>query len=717
MIIYSEMAKSVIAMAEEFSKDEGFIRTSHLLAAIATAPSNIAKTVLNNNGVFYEEIKKKIDLDISLSISGDSVRTKSFEKVVANGCEFLNAFENDSLTTAHLLLGIIKESECEGAVILASCCDSVLKIADELSLILNFNLSADNDEGGKKYLLKFTKNLSKQNENNNLVGRDSEISRILGILRRKTKSNPCLIGEPGVGKTAIVEALAYKIKDDSELRNCKILSLNTAALLAGTKYRGDFEERINGIIDDLKSSQNTILFVDEIHNLRGAGSAEGAIDAANLLKEVLSRNEVKVIGATTIAEYKKIEQDPAFERRFQPVYVDEPTVFDAVVMLRNIKPQFEEHHRIKIDDELLNTIVKLSKIYIYARFLPDVAIDLLDEAAATSKNRGGGSLSEEDVLRALSSMSKVPIEKIRTGELSDYKEMKERIKSKIIGQDTAVDAVVDAMMINSAGIKNENRPLAVFFFSGSSGTGKTYLANLFAEELFFENSLIRLDMSNYSEAHSTSALIGSPPGYVGYGEGGKLTDAVKNKPFSVVLFDEIEKANESIYNLLLQIMDYGQTADSTGRMISFKNTVIIFTSNIKAKGTKRQLGFLEGGESPQTGALSDRFSLEFLNRVDKIVFFNDLQIEDIKKIVVNNFEELKSRLSERKIDLLYTDEEVLNIAKKNCDSRFGARAVGRYFKEEIETKIANALISQKDISTIEVRFEDDDIVTAIKYLG
>ncbi len=717
MIIYSETAQKVIERAKELSQNEGFVRTSHLLAAIAEVPDNIARKVLLNNSVNYSDIKKKIDVDMKKTSATDNIRTKSFEKVLANGCEFLNAFENDSLTTAHLLLGIIKESECEGAIILAACCENVLKIADELSLILNFNLSASSEEGSWKYLSKFTKNLSKQNDNNNLVGRDFEIERIQNILRRKTKSNPCLIGEPGVGKTAIVESLAYKIKTDNELRNYKILSLNTAALLAGTKYRGDFEERINGIINDLKSTKDTILFVDEIHNLRGAGSAEGAIDAANLLKEVLSRNEIKVIGATTISEYKKIEQDPAFERRFQPVYVNEPTIDDAYSMLLNIKEQFERHHNITIEDDLLKSIVKLSKMYIYARFLPDVAIDLLDEAAATSKQRGGGKLSEQDVLKALSSMSKVPIEKIRTGNLSDYKSIKERIKSKIIGQDVAVDAVVDSMMINSAGIKNKDKPLAVFFFAGSSGTGKTYLASLLAEELFFENSLIRLDMSNYSEAHSTSALIGSPPGYVGYGEGGKLTDAVKNKPFSIVLFDEIEKANDSVYNLLLQIMDYGQTTDSTGRMVSFRNTIIIFTSNITSKNSKRQLGFLEDEKLSSTAALSEKFSLEFLNRVDKIISFNDLLLSDIEKIVGNRFEELKERLYERGIELLYTFEEIADIAKKTFDNRFGARAVDRYFKEEVETKIANTLLSRDDISTIEIRFKDNDIVTVVKYKG
>ncbi len=717
MIIYSEMAKQAIAKAKEFSAGEGFIRTSHLLAAIAFIPDNIAKKVLNNNSVYYENIKKKIDANINESEGGDSIRTKSFEKVLANGCEFLAAFENDSLTTAHLLLGIIKESGCEGAIILSSCHDNLLKIADELSLILNFNLSQNSDDGGKKYLQKYTRNLSKQNENNNLAGRDFEIERILNILRRKTKSNPCLIGEPGVGKTAIVESLAYKIKSDDELRAFKILSLNTAALLAGTKYRGDFEERINGIISDLKSSKNTILFVDEIHNLRGAGGAEGAIDAANLLKEVLSRNEIKVIGATTIAEYKKIEQDPAFERRFQPVYVEEPTISDAYIMLKNIKEQFEQHHKIAIDDELLWSVVKLSKMYIYARFLPDVAIDLLDEAAATSKQRGGGSLLEEDILRALSSMSKVPIDKIRTGNIKDYKQIKERIKSKLIGQDAAVDAVVDSMMINSAAIKDKNRPLAVFFFQGSSGTGKTYLASLLAEELFFENSLIRLDMSNYSEAHSTSALIGSPPGYVGYGEGGKLTDAVKNKPFSIVLFDEIEKANNSIYNLLLQIMDYGQTADSTGRVVSFRNTILIFTSNINSKNARRSLGFLEDNEPTATEALTDYFSFEFLNRIDKIVPFNELSVENLERIVCNSFDELKERLRNREIDLLYTSEEIEHIANKIYDNRFGARAVDRYFKDEIETKIANTLLSRDDVSTIEIRYKDESIVTVIKYKG
>ena len=626
-----------------------------------------------------------------------------------------------------------------------------------------------------------------------VIGRKNEIQRVIQILSRRTKNNPCLIGEPGVGKTAVVEGLAEKIVagDVPELlKNKRVVSIDIASMIAGAKYRGDFEERIKKALKEVKKAGDVILFIDEIHTIVGAGSAEGAVDAANILKPLLARGEIQLIGATTLKEYRKyIEKDAALERRFSPVTVNEPTEDETVQILYGLRDKYEAHHNVKITNEAINAAVELSSRYINDRYLPDKAIDLIDEAASkvrmssytepdsfkdmkdeiekldkekeeairvqdfekaakirdkenakkkeledskknweTKKSKEVPTLKEEDIANVISSWTGIPVTKVSESENEKLKNLEENLHKRVIGQDEAVSAVAKAIKRSRMGLKDPNKPIGSFLFLGPTGVGKTELSKALAENLFgSEDALIRIDMSEYMEPHSVAKLIGSPPGYVGYDEAGQLTEKVRRKPYSVILFDEIEKAHPDVMNMLLQVLDDGRLTDSQGRTVNFKNTVIIMTSNVGAKliTDKKTLGFTESksGDDKESeekeykdikkevmAELKKEFKPEFLNRIDEIIVFHKLEDSQIRKIVdilINNVGKL---LKEQGIKLTVDEKAKDLVAKKGTDKTYGARPLKRAIQTMIEDKIAEAMLDGKIKKEAKVTAKDDEIV-------
>ena len=615
------------------------------------------------------------------------------------------------------------------------------------------------------------------------------IQRIIEILSRRTKNNPVLIGEPGVGKTAVVEGLAQMIVDNKVpeiLKNKKVVSLDMSAMIAGAKYRGDFEERLKNVLQEIKKAGNIILFIDEMHTIIGAGAAEGAMDAANILKPLLSRGEIQIIGATTLNEYRKhIEKDAALERRFQTVIVDEPTTEDTVKILSGLKDKYEAHHKVKITDEAIKAAVDLSERYINDRFLPDKAIDLIDEACSKIKLRTvtmpknildmenkiekvskekeeaiisqsfekaaklrdeekelkdkvnkarenwkkkeenkEASVNAEDIANVVSAWTKIPVTKLTKTESEKLKNLDLELKKRVIGQDDAVEALARAIKRARVGLQNENRPIGSFMFLGPTGVGKTELTKALAENLFGnENQLIRLDMSEFMEAHSVSKLIGSPPGYVGYDEGGQLTEQVRRKPYSIVLFDEIEKAHPDVFNMLLQILDDGRLTDSTGRTVSFKNTVIIMTSNAGARNIveHHSIGFMNKEDSKKDyektrdevmAELKKIFRPEFLNRLDDIIVFKKLSNESIEKITKIMLDEFIKRLEKKNIKVDVSDDVIKYISKVGFDDTYGARPLRRAIQSKIEDKFAEEMLDGniKEDSNVKIDLNDDKIV-------
>lgn len=754
-----------------------YIGTEHLLLGIMCTEC-IGARLLDEKGALYSKI---FDQVVEISGSGEECSvgaslTPKCKKILENALAFAKKLGGKCVGTEHILYAICDEIDCVASRILSSIGISTQGLKNDISSLseaMLFSAKKGADEIFTSSILSaYGKNLSSASSLDKadpLIGRDADVLRLIQVLCKKTKNNPCLIGEPGVGKTAIVEGLAKMISDGnvpSELENKIIVSLDLASMVAGTKYRGEFEERMRAVLNEVKASSRIILFVDEIHTIMGAGGAEGAIDAANIIKPSLARGEIRVIGATTTDEYRRyIERDSALERRFQPILIEEPSEDEAIDILTGLRPRYEAHHRVKISNEAILSAVRLSNRYINDRYLPDKAIDLLDEACARLRTSSSsksdavrelekelsacssekenaildknielatslrdkeamilirlkkekekyqletaGSLpcvSENDICEIITQQTKIPISINEKADNKALLMLESTLSRHIIGQDEAIKAVSSAIKRGRLGIKDQRRPCASFLFLGPTGVGKTELAKQIAMTFSSDKeSFIRLDMSEYSEKHSISRLIGAPAGYVGYEDAGKLTEAVRRHAHSVVLFDEIEKAHPDIYNILLQILDDGTLTDSHGKKVNFKNTIIILTSNIGvSKSSSLSLGFdstVDGVKSRQKEKISSElkhvFSPELLNRFDEVVIFNSLSYENARKICALMLNELSSRLKEIKISLSFSDEVVAHILDKGYSKEYGARNLRRAIVSNIENPLCEAILNEK----------------------
>ncbi|MCR4594779.1 MAG: ATP-dependent Clp protease ATP-binding subunit [Clostridiales bacterium] len=758
-----------------------YIGSEHLLLGLLSDSSSEAGRLLMSKGLTYDNavtiIKSNIGTGFPVDLDASDLTPRA--KHIIEGALSLSISMGQSLAgTEHILLSICREGSgmaCEIITVAGLSAKNIIQELGGLRRRPGKDSRDDNQEDDN--LEKFSRDLTKMAKENKIdpvIGRDEEIQRVIQILSRRTKNNPCLIGEPGVGKTAIAEGLALKIINGEVpelLTDKRILSLDLTGMVAGTKYRGDFEERIKNVIDEVKNDKNTILFIDEVHTLVGTGNAEGAADAANILKPSLARGELQIIGATTIDEYRKnIEKDAALERRFQPVMVSEPSPEDAVLILKGIRDKYEAHHKVKITDEAINAAVDLSTRYIGDRFLPDKAIDLIDEAASrvrlkqftappnikemekrlnaitgekqnavdkqdfetAAKLRDeektlreiyenekskwqqadhghGAAVTESEIAEIVSSWTGIPVTKMTEQESERLLNLEKELHERVIGQDKAVTAVSKAIRRGRAGLKDPKRPIGSFIFCGPTGVGKTELSKTLAASMFGdENAMIRLDMSEYMEKHTVAKLIGSPPGYVGYDEGGQLTEKVRRKPYSVVLFDEIEKAHPDVFNMLLQILDDGVLTDSKGRKVDFKNCVIIMTSNVGARQIneeKTALGFGDEARSKERteesiyeavmGELKQTFRPEFLNRVDDIIVFNRLTENDIKKIAENLLKNLEKRLKEIEINMKFDASVVKYASKAGFDEVYGARPLKRTIQSKVEDVLSEEILDRE----------------------
>lgn len=768
-----------------------YIGSEHILLGILEEGSGVGAVVLQNRGVTAEEILNLLKTTIGYGAPTNldpNDFTPRCKRIVEIAISQSRSLGHDYVGTEHLLLAILKESDSYAVKFLAELGARVQDVyIDILSSLGNDSSLYENTSGSAKASAKksgksetptldqFGKDLTdaaRANTIDPVIGREKEIERVIQILSRRTKNNPCLIGEPGVGKTAIAEGLALKIamlEVPEMLRDKKIISLDLTSMVAGTKYRGDFEERIKTAIEEVKKASNMILFIDEVHTLIGAGAAEGAVDAANILKPSLARGELQIIGATTIDEYRKnIEKDAALERRFQPIMVGEPSNEEAVDILKGLRDKYEAHHKVKITDDAILAAVSMSSRYIADRFLPDKAIDLIDEAAsrvrlqaytvppnlkemeeeikrltneksaavnaqnfeqaagirdketalkellAIEKNKWRNQSSHEvkevsaqDIAQIVSSWTGIPVVQLTQEETQRLLNMEQVLHERIVGQNKAVSGIARAIRRGRVGLKSPNRPMGSFIFLGPTGVGKTELCRALSEAMFGdENAIIKLDMSEYMEKHTVSKLIGSPPGYVGFEEGGQLTEKVRRKPYAVILFDEIEKAHPDVFNMLLQILEDGVLTDSQGRKISFKNTIVIMTSNVGATlitNQKKNLGFGTHSNSNQDieelvmGELKKTFKPEFLNRVDEMVVFNQLEKEEIREIAKRMLENLRKRLGDLEITLDFTDRAVTAIADAGFDKVYGARPLRRAIQNKIEDPLSELILEDKVI--------------------
>ena len=814
---FTGRAKKAIEIANSVAIELGhnYIGTEHILYGLAKEGSGVASKVLENQEITSQDIIDKIveligqggTIDATL---GFTPRTK---RVIETAFIEARKLGYNYIGTEHLLISILREGDSIAARILLELNVNIPKLYNEIVKVINegedltSNDKAQKGKEGKRgsynqttTLNQFGEDLTKKAEEGKLdpiVGRKDEIERVIQILSRRTKNNPCLIGEPGVGKTAVVEGLAQKIVvgDVPEiLKDKRVVTMDISSMVAGAKYRGDFEERIKKALEEVKKVGDVILFIDEMHTIVGAGAAEGAIDAANILKPLLARGEIQLVGATTLNEYRKyIEKDSALERRFSPVTVNEPTEKDTITILKGIRDKYEAHHGVKITDQAIEAAVKMSVRYINDRFLPDKAIDLIDEAASrvklktytepdnlkqleeeieeTRKNKEEAvrtqkfekaaslrdkekelkekyekeqkkwknkntkqitDISEENIAEVIASWTGIPAKKITEDENERLKNLEKNLHERVIGQNEAVEAVSKAIRRGRVGLKDPKRPIGSFLFLGPTGVGKTELSKALAESLFGdENSMIRVDMSEYMEPHSISKLIGSPPGYVGFDEGGQLTEKIRRKPYSVILFDEIEKAHPDVMNMLLQILEDGRLTDSQGRTVNFKNTVIIMTSNIGARliTDKKMLGFSQTGDKSEEEnkeyeqtkkevmeALKKELRPEFINRIDEIIVFHKLTDNEINQIIDIMLKEVTTRLSEQKIKIDLEPSVKELIASKGIDKNFGARPLRRTIQNILEDKLAEEILdgNLKKNKVTKIGVEDDRIVVKNK---
>ena len=811
---FTDDAQRVLSFAQEAALELGhdYVGTEHVLIGLTKVKNGVAAKALEELGIVTEDIFEAVEEQVG---RGNKKATSIYmtprvKNVLELAVQVANRMNHNYVGTEHILLGLLSDGGGVAVGILRAMNIRTDDIVEAIRHILGSSTNGDhsgqegaNNNGDLGELTDFGTDLNesaKQGKIDPVIGRDTEIQRVIQILSRRTKNNPVLIGEPGVGKTAIAEGLAQRIVNGNVpeiLRNKRIISLSISSMLAGAKYRGEFEERLKKAIDEVQQHDDMIIFIDEIHTLVGAGATEGAMDAANILKPVLARGEFQVIGATTLDEYKKhIEKDAALERRFQPVQVGEPNEEDALEILRGLRDRYEAFHKAKITDEALKAAVTLSSRYITDRFLPDKAIDVVDEAASkvrmkvfsaapdvkaledrlntvkkekeaavtsqdfekaaklrdeeqvlvkeiddkksVAKEESDQKLivTEEDIAAVVAQWTGIPVAKIAEEESETLLHLEDELHKRVIGQDDAVTAVAKAVRRARAGLKDPKRPIGSFLFLGPTGVGKTELARALASSLFGdESAMIRLDMSEYMEKHTVSRLVGAPPGYVGYEEGGQLTDAVRRKPYSVILLDEVEKAHADFFNILLQVLDDGRLTDSQGRTVDFRNTVIIMTSNLGAKALHKnstELGFLapkkaeshsndskkidfKEAKKSVLDAVKRHFRPEFLNRIDEMIVFHPLTEEDLTKIVTILMSDVTKRLGERDLHLEITPEAMKLLVKEGSDFTMGARPLKRAIQRLIEDPVSDLILKGEAIAgkTIKANAKDNDIVVTI----
>lgn len=779
---FTERARKVILLAKEEAKrfNHDYIGTEHILLGLVREGEGVAAAVLASFGLTSDkiriEVEKLVQPGPSTVISGDLPFTPKAKKVMELATEEARALGHNYIGTEHLLLGLIREGEGVASQVLMNLGMELERVREEVmnllgSAIPGYEMGQKVSHAKTPALDAFGRDLTKLAKDNKLdpvIGRKNEIERVIQILSRRTKNNPVLLGEAGVGKTAIVEGLAQKIVagDIPEiLKDQRIIILDLALMVAGTKYRGQFEERIKAVMDEIKRSEDIIIFIDELHTLIGAGGAEGAIDASNILKPALSRGEIQCIGATTLDEFRKhIEKDAALERRFQTIMVEPPTADETVNILKGLRDKYEAHHRVKFTDAAIEAAAKLSDRYITGRYLPDKAIDLIDEAGARarlsimtappdvkhieermeavkkekeqsvkgqdfekaakfrdeerklkedlagikkewkeSRGKVEPKVNDEDIANIVSKWTGIPIVKLEEKEQAKFLNMEEGLHKRVIGQDEAISVIAHAVRRSRAGIKDPRRPIGSFVFLGPTGVGKTLVARALAEFMFGdEDAIIQIDMSEYMEKFNVSRLVGAPPGYVGYDEGGQLTEKVRRRPYSVVLLDEIEKAHPDVFNILLQMLEEGRLTDSFGRKVDFKNTIIIMTSNIGAETLKKQgsIGFKSQEEEVTYQSMRLRlldevkkvFKPEFLNRVDDIIVFRSLTKEDLEKIIELEIKDVESRLKDQSILIDLTKEAKDFLIERGFDKVFGARPLKRTIQRFLEDPLAEEII-------------------------
>lgn len=782
---YTTQAQEVLKLAAESAKlmQHPYIGTEHLLIGLSKIYSGVAGQVLDMNGVKEEDMLKIMNELVTppedMEISGKPMESPRLQFILEEAAGEAQHLKAKEVGTEHLLLAVLNDADCVASRILQTLNVNMQKLYQDIMLAvgadINEYMSDLQGEGRKKGVLEqFGTDLTEQAAEGKLdpvIGREQEIGRLMQILSRRTKNNPCLVGEPGVGKTAVIEGLAQRISGGlvpEGMKEKKIFTMDLASMLAGSKYRGEFEERMKKLIQEVKAAGNVILFLDEVHTIIGAGGAEGAMDASNILKPSLARGEIQLIGATTIGEYRKyIEKDAALERRFHPVTVEEPTKEQCLEILEGLKSRYENHHHVTVEQEALESAVALSVRYVNDRFLPDKAIDVLDEACSKVSLRGfkvpdsieeleqvidnlkvqkeeaireGNmteastlhkeqiaaekkldqarnrfqkknkdrqvTVTEEDIAAVVSEWTKIPVQKLAESESERLRKLEKTLHKRVIGQEEAVTAVAKAVRRGRVGLKDPNRPIGSFLFLGPTGVGKTELSKALAEALFGdENAMIRVDMSEYMEKHSVSKMIGSPPGYVGHDDGGQLSEQVRRHPYSVVLFDEIEKAHPDVFNILLQVLDDGHITDSQGRKVDFRNTVIIMTSNAGAQAIidPKRLGFVtkedKGADykrmkSNVMNEIKLVFRPEFLNRIDEIIVFHSLGTDEMKKITGLMCKEIVKRAKEQlNITLTIRDSVKKHIVETGTDQKYGARPLRRAIQNQLEDALADAILS------------------------
>ena len=815
---FTEQAKNALELAKEAAQSlsHSYIGTEHILLGLLAQEEGTAGKVLEEFGVeskkLLELIEKLIapseDTDVLLEETNPDYSPRA-RKVIDNASAEADEESRSLAGTEHLLLAMPRETDCVGTRLLYTMGVNIQKLYSAVLAAMGYDSDAINEEfqsvkamqGGKgtatPMLDQYSRDLTRMASEGKLdpvVCRDKEIARLIQILSRRTKNNPCLVGEPGVGKTAIAEGLAQRIVSGTvpdTVKGKRLVMLDLSGMVAGSKYRGEFEERIRGVVDEVRQNQGILLFIDELHTIIGAGGAEGALDASNILKPSLSRGEIQIIGATTLEEYRKyIEKDAALERRFQPVTVEEPTEEDAAEILKGLRPYYEKHHKVRILDEALDAAVKMSVRYINDRFLPDKAIDIMDEAASRVRLMGyqtapeteklkqeirDAVLKKEEAVKAgdfvlareaqerqqeqennlkhlrereerkntrkplvvdeaavaaiVSDWTKIPVQRLTEGETKRLAQLEKVLQKRVIGQEEAVKAVAQAVKRGRVGLKDPGRPIGSFLFLGPTGVGKTELSKALAEAVFgSEQAMIRVDMSEYMEKHSVSKLIGSPPGYVGYDEGGQLSEKVRRNPYSVILFDEIEKAHPDVFNILLQVLDDGHITDAHGRKVDFKQTIIIMTSNAGAQAIfePKRLGFVSSNdekkdyERMKSGVMEEVrriFKPEFLNRIDEIMVFHTLNKDNIKRIVSLLLKQLEKRCMEQmEIDLRVTNSAKEYLAEAGFDAKYGARPLRRAIQTKVEDSLANELLEGKIKrgDTVQVQCRNREISFTVK---